>query len=341
MDYQKILAELCETDGVSGFEGHAAEKVKQLLAPYCDTVEIDRFHSVTGWKGCGKAGAKTLLLDAHIDQIGFIVTQVLEGGFLRFQEVGGVDPRMLLGAEVEILTETPIYGVIACMPPHLLKAGEENKAVPISEMVIDTGFLDAKDKIPVGTPVVFGESVCSFTKGSLTGKCLDDRAGILAILQTLEKIKDCQLEVNLAILASCQEETTSLGAGTGVFRQKPDYAIAIDVSHAKTPDAPGDKTFEYGGGVMIGMGPNMSRDMTQRLIKLARAEEIPYQLEVMEGFTGTNAWVMQVTGAGVATALLSIPLRYMHTPIESVKMEDIGAVSDLLCHYIKNLEVLL
>ena len=144
-----MLIQLCSADGVTGFEGHAAQKAAELLAPYCDRVEFDACGSVLGWKSCGKPNAKTVLLDAHLDQIGFMVTDVLEGGFLRFTQVGGIDPRMLLGAEVTILTETPRYGVISCTPPHLLAAGEQNKAVPMHEMLIDTGLLDAKSVEPL------------------------------------------------------------------------------------------------------------------------------------------------------------------------------------------------
>ena len=152
---KEMLIQLCSADGVTGFEGHAAEVAKKLLTPYCDLVEIDPCGNVLGWKSCGKPHAKTILLDAHLDQIGFMVTDVLYGGFLRFTQVGGIDPRMLLGAEVTILTEQPRYGVIACTPPHLLAAGEQDKAVPMHEMLIDTGLLDARSVIPIGTPIVF------------------------------------------------------------------------------------------------------------------------------------------------------------------------------------------
>ena len=338
MDSVRALTQLCETAAVSGFEKHGATIAAELLAHYCDSVEIDAFGNVIGVRRCGKKDAKTILLDAHLDQIGFVVTEVLDDGFLRFAEVGGVDPRMLLGCEVTILAEEPLYGVIACTPPHLLKAGEQDKAVPIHEMLIDTGLIEAKSSIRIGTPVVFAEPICQLSPGSITGKSLDDRAGIISIIQAMDKLKDEALSVDVAVLISVQEETTSLGAGIGTYRIRPDYAIAVDVSHAKTPDAPSDKTFEYGGGVLIGMGPNLNTQLTRALIKTAKAEGISYQQEVMEGHTGTNAWVMQIAAYGTAQALLSIPLRYMHTPIESIRLSDLDAVSDLLHHYIRNFD---
>lgn len=332
------LTRLCETPGVTGFERPAAECAAELLRPFCDSVEIDAAGTVTGMRHCGKKGAKTVLLDAHIDQIGFLVTEVLDGGFLRFTTVGGVDPRMLLGCEVELLCSPPRFGVISCTPPHLLKAGEQNKSVPVDEMLIDTGLLNAREAVPVGTPAVFAERMIQLEPGSITGKCLDDRAGVLAIVHAMEQLHDSPLAVDLAVQFSVQEEVTSLGAMTGAFRVRPDYAIAIDVSHAKTPDAPGDSTFNYGGGVMIGMGPNFHTPLTKALIRTAKAEGMDYQLEVMEGNTGTNAWEMQIAACGTAMALLSIPLRYMHTPIESIQLSDLESVSGLLYHFLRNFD---
>ena len=179
MQLEQTLRTLCARPAVSGFEMQAAKAVAELFRPYCDTVDADKNGNVIGSLSCGKEGAKTVLLDAHLDQIGFLVTEVLDGGFLRFAPVGGVDPRMLLGAEVTILTETPRYGVISCTPPHLLAAGEQNKAVPMHEMLIDTGLLDAKSVIPIGTPIVFAQPPYELTDGQITGKCLDDRAGFV------------------------------------------------------------------------------------------------------------------------------------------------------------------
>lgn len=336
MSQVKTLKTLCALPGVAGFEQFCAETVAELLRPLVDKVDIDPFGTVTGMIMCPQPEAKTVLLDAHLDQIGFVVTEVLEGGFLRFAPVGGVDPRMLLGSEVTLLTPSPLYGIISCMPPHLMQAGDADKAVPIHEMLIDTGFLDAKTRVPVGTPIVFRQEAVQLSSGSITSKCLDDRAGVAAILQALAKIDRKQLRVHVAVLFSAQEEVTALGAITGAFRIRPDYAIAVDVSHAKTPDAPAGDTFEFGGGVMIGMGPNMNTALTRSLVRLARAEQIDHQIEVMEGNTGTNAWHMQIAACGTAQALLSIPLRYMHTPIETIKLSDLDKTADLIAAFLKN-----
>ena len=336
MNLVQTLSDLCQVPAVTGFERAGAESVVSLLAPLVDEVRIDKVGSVIGLRRCGRENARTVLLDAHLDQIGFVVTEVLDGGFLRFAPVGGIDPRMLLGGEVDILTGEPLYGVISCTPPHLLKPGEEDKAVPIHEMLIDTGLLDAKTRVKVGTPIVFRQKMLQLSGDSITGKCLDDRAGIVSILHALEKLKNVALAVDLAVLISVQEETSSLGAIAGGYALRPDYAIAVDVTHAKSPDAPDE--FEYGGGVAIGLGPNLNTALSKALIRTAKAEGMDYQLEVMEGFTGTNAWDLQIAGTGAATALLSIPLRYMHTPIETIKLSDLESVGDLIYHFLRSFD---
>lgn len=330
-----LLKKLCVLPAVSGFEKKAAEEIAKLFEPFCDTVEIDKHGNVIAFRKSKNENAKTILLDAHLDQIGFLVSEVLENGFLRFVEVGGVDPRMLLGNEVTILADEPIYGIISCMPPHLLKAGEQDKAIGISEMVIDTGLIDAKKKIKIGTPIVFNAKPISLSKDTLTSPCLDDRAGIASILLAVEKLAEEEnAPCNVAVLISVQEEVTGLGAQTGTFAVRPEYGIAVDVTHGKTPDGPSDGVFDLASGVAIGMGPNFHRGFTNLIIKKAKAEDIPYTLEVMEGNTGTNAWTMQIVAEGVAMALLSIPEKYMHTPIETVAVSDVEATANLIYQFV-------
>lgn len=335
LQIEKTLQTLCALPAVSGFEEQAAQAVAALLRPLCDTVEVDHNGNVLGYKGCGRKHAKTVLLDAHLDQIGFVVTEVLDGGFLRFAPVGGVDPRMLLATEVTILADEPLYGVVSCMPPHLLKAGEQDKAVPVDQMLIDTGLENAKEKIRIGTPIVFAQQPVKLLGGQICSKCLDDRAGVAAILLALEKLKKHKKRrCNIAVLISAQEEVTGLGAQTGAFAVQPEYAIAVDVTHGKTPDGPSDGVFELGSGPAIGVGPNLHRGLTKRLIKTAKANDIDYSLEVMEGNTGTNAWTMQIVAHGIATALLSIPEKYMHTPVEVVKTSDVEDVAELMYRFL-------
>lgn len=336
METALLLQKLCDLPAVSGFEAAAAQAAAELFAPFCDDTTVDRQGNLLAFRRCGRENAKTILLDAHLDQIGFLITEVLDGGFLRFAPVGGIDPRMLLGSEVTILTDKPLYGVISCMPPHLLKAGEQNKAVPIDQMAIDTGLIDAKGKIPVGTPVVWAQPPVRLLGDRIASRCLDDRAGVAVLLSTMEKLqREKNLACDIAVLVSAQEEVTGLGAQSRTFFVQPDYAVAVDVTHGKTHDSASDDTFALGDGVAIGMGPNLHRGLTQALIQTAKAYDIPCDVEVMEGHTGTNAWTIQIVAHGVATALLSIPERYMHTPIETVSISDIENAAQLLYEFIR------
>ena len=335
VELKDLLTALCAADGVSGFEGRAAQAAADALRPYCDEVRVDAFETVYAVVRCPRAGAPTVLLDAHIDQVGFVVTEVLEGGFVRFAPVGGIDPRVLLGAEVTLLADTPLFGVISCIPPHLMKAGESDQSVPLSDMVIDTGFTQAGEHVRVGTPVVYRNALTSMGGDFVTSRSLDDRTGLAAIVDTVSRLDRDKLRINVAVIASCREEIGAIGAGLAAFRLQPEYGIAVDVGHGKTPDAADAiNCFELGGGTMIGMGPNLHPGLTRLLLHTARAHGIPHHLEVMEGDSGTNAWTMQVAGQGVAMGLLSIPLRYMHTAAETVCLRDIRAVSDLLTAFL-------
>ena len=147
-----------------------------------------------------------------------------------------------------------------------------------------------------------------------------------------------KLRCNIAVLISAQEEVTGLGAQTGAFAVQPEYAIAVDVTHGKTPDGPSDGVFDLGSGAAIGMGPNLHRGLTKALIRTAKANDIDYSLEIMEGDTGTNAWTMQIVGRGIACALLSIPQKYMHTPVEVVSLADVEAVVDLMAAFLREFD---
>lgn len=335
MDIQKTLEQLCALPGPSGFEQEAAKGALELLRPLVDDVYTTRLGSVVGVRRCGKEGAKKLLLDAHVDEIGILITGE-EDGFLRFRTLGGVDPRMLCDREMTLLTDPPIFGVVACLPPHIQTAEDMDQSTPVSELYLDVGLSseEAKKRIPIGTPGVFRGSCAPLGEEQCCGKALDDRACMTAILRALELLGEQEPEVDLYVLFSTQEETSSAGAITAVNQLCPDICVAVDVTHGQTPDAPKDQTLKIGGGPAIGMGPNMSRALTQRLISLAEREGIDYQVEVMSGHTGTNAWPIQICREGIATAVVSLPLKYMHTPVEVISRTDLDATARLLAAFV-------
>ena len=330
---RQALERLCTCTAPSGFEGPAAAVAAELLRPLVDEVSIDRMGNVLGVRRSKTPGAPKLLLDAHLDEIGLIVTGV-EDGFLRFRSIGGVDPRMLPGRELVVLTDPSLRGLVACPA-----GGDENKSVPLNELYVDVGLSqeEAERAVPVGTPMVYRAGCFPLGEEQMCGKSMDDRACFVTLLRAAELLRDKELDVELHIMGSTREEVSGAGAVVGTWAVAPDFCVAVDVTHGKTPDGPADKTFDLGGGPAIGVGPNMTRWMTERMIDKAREHSIPYQLEIMSGHTGTNGWEMQISREGVATSVLSLPLKYMHTPVETLSLADMEGVAQLLAAFTENL----
>lgn len=338
MNYERVLNRLCGLSGPSGFETAAVQAAVELLTPLVDEVSFNRLGSVLGVRRCGKENAPKLLLDAHLDEIGFIVTGH-EDGFLRFAALGGVDPRMLPDREVTIMTQPPLLGVVACLPPHIQTSGDMDKSIPISESYIDVGLSqeEAQKRIPIGTPITFRGGCTPLGEELLCGKAMDDRACFAILLDVMERLKERELNVDIYVLGSTQEEVSSAGAITAAYGVAPDLCVAVDVTHGTTPDAKNEETYPLGDGPVVGVGPNCVRWMSDRLTAVAKQLEIPSQLEVMSGHSGTNAWPLQISREGVATAVLSLPLRYMHTPLEVCARKDLDDTARLLAAFVESL----
>lgn len=336
MSIKERAAALCALDGPAGFEEAVAAAAAEQLRPLVDELHRDAMGNVIGIRRCGKDQAKKLLLDAHVDEVGFIVTEVTEG-FLKFAALGGVDSRMLPGREVRVLADPPVYGVVACLPPHVLSAEQRERAIEIKDLFIDIGLDDAaaRQRVPIGTPGVFDGPLFDLQGDSFVCKALDDRLCAAVILQALENLRGQALDCDVYVLFSTQEEVGMRGAAPAAFAIDPDYAVAVDVTHARTPDAPKSETFAPGSGCVITVGPNATRSITNALIETAEAEKIPYEIEVAPRSSGTNGWAIQIARQGIATAILSVPIKYMHSPMETVREADAQAAADLLTAFIK------
>lgn len=340
MELYDILERLCGLGGPSGFEKPVAEAAKELLEPLMDQVSIDRLGSVIGVRRCGKPEAKRLLLDAHLDEIGLVVTGI-EEGFLLFAPIGGVDPRMLPARELTILTRPePLFGVVACLPPHVQTAADHDKSVAIEDLRVDVGMTQeqAEKAIPIGTPMVYREGCFRLAGDQVCGKSLDDRSCFAILLRTAELLKGADLDVDLYIMGSVREEVSGTGAIVGTNAVNPDWCVATDVTFGITPGLSEDEVpCKLRGGPAIGMGPNMTWSLTDRMVAKAKTNGIPYQLEVMEGHTGTNGWYMQTCLEGIPTSVVSLPLKYMHSPIEVVSLEDMEQTARLLAAFVRDL----
>ena len=334
------IKKLTNAYGVSGDEVRISKIAAGLMAPYCDRVEIDDFGNVLGYRDCGIPGAKTVMLDAHIDQIGFLITEVTDEGFLRFTTVGGVDQRMLLGSELTVLTKKgPILGIVAAIPPHLQKAGDNKKSVPIPEMVVDIGMTgeQAKKVVRVGDYMAFANDALELQGDALCGKAFDDRACLVCLLHAMELLQGKPLAVNVVVSASTKEETGFQGGISAGFKVQPDYAIAVDVTHARTGDAP-QVIVKLGDGPNVDMGSNSNPKFAKRVIEVARAKQIPHIVTSCPAGSGTNAWPIQMQGQGVTTLVVSLPLKYMHSPVEMLRMSDVKNVGKLLAAFIENFD---
>lgn len=336
MDIRASLAALCACSGPSGREAPVASLAMDLLRPWVDEVSKDRFGNVIGIRRCGKENAKRVILDAHLDEVGMVITGAKDG-FLRFRAVGGVDPRMLPDREVTILSDPPRFGLIAVLPPHVQKAGDANKSIPLSDLYIDAGLTQKEGEALVGTFAVPRGAFCELLGDKVSAKALDDRAGFVTLLRAAERLKDVPLDVDLYFMGSSREEVNGGGALVGAFALRPHCFVAVDVTHARTPDGPKEETFPAGKGTVIGIGPNITRWMSDRLIAKAKERGLAWSPEVMTGSSGTNAWRVQTAREGIATAVVSLPVKYMHSPVETLDLRDLETSADLLAAFVTDL----
>lgn len=325
------LIKLCNACFI-GSERGAADIAKEMLAPYVDEIKTDLTGSVFGFIK-GKSD-KTTLISAHIDEIGFTVTNILSDGFLRVSKVGGVDIRVLPASSVIIHGKKDIVGVFSSTPPHLAK-DKSGEFSDLDEILVDTGIENIGDFVAIGDFVTFNTTAAELENGYITAKSVDDRSGCAVMLEVAKNIKSYGTpENNIIILLASGEELGNRGARIGAFGKNIDEAIIVDVSFGASPGADKSKCGECEKGAMIGVSPILNKDMTDSLINIAKEKAIPYQLEAMSGLTSTDADVVTVTETGIKTALVSIPIKYMHTPIETVYLPDIKAVSDLIIEYL-------
>ncbi len=327
-----LLEVLCPAYGVSGNESDAAKIAAELLGKYMP-VTVEPLGSVTGTL---EGDGVHIMLEAHLDQIGMVVTAVDEDGFLKVGAVGGVDPRILSGAEVTVHAKEKLYGVILSTPPHLLSSDEASKFRPISEAAIDIGMKkeQAQALVSPGDRITFNSKYRHLLGNRVASAALDDRAGVAAVLRCLEMLKDKNHGCKITVSFCVQEETGGSGAATAAFTAQPDEAIGVDVSFAKAPDVCGEKYATLGKGPMIGYAPLLDFDMSNKLKELAEKASVPYQIEVMGRGTGTDCDKIQIAGKGVKTALLSVPQRNMHTCVEVCDLEDIENTAKLMAEYI-------
>ena len=357
MDPVQLLRDLSQASGLSGYEQQVCDVARQAFEPYADALRTDALGNLIALRqgtcapgtcapgtcapGARSQGAplRSIMLAAHTDEIGLMVTGY-DGAFLRVTRVGGVDVRTLLGQEVLVHGTRPLVGIIGSRPPHVLPPSEWDKPVPLDKIHVDVGLPAEKvrEVVRVGDLVTLRREFLELAEGYVSGKSLDDRAGVVSLAVCLEVLSTMRHSWDVYAVATSQEEVGLRGALVSAYGIAPDIAIAVDVGFGAQQGVSENESVNMDGGPAVARGPNIHPLMFERLTDTARKVELPYQVEVAAGATGTDAWAIQVARQGIPTALLSIPLRYMHTSVETACMKDIVRTGRLMALFIAGLD---
>ena len=340
MDLIPLLKRLTETPGLSGFEQGIREQIQATWVSLVDEIRTDTLGNLIALKrGRGAEPRRKLMIAAHMDEIGLMVTQV-KGSFLSITQVGGQDPRVLLGQPVLVHGRRDLPGVIGSRAPHVLSAEDRDKLVPWEKLVVDVGLPadELAQQVRVGDLITFRQELTELQGGRITGKALDNRASVAAIAVCLETLQSRTHDWDLLVVATVQEEETLAGALTSTYQIVPEVGIALDVTFGDGPGVDKSETMSLGKGPSIGYGPNNHPGVHQGLVDAAKAIELPYQVEPMPRGAGTDAWAMEVVRCGIPTCVVSIPLRNMHMPVEVAEIKDIERVGRLLAEFTTRLD---
>lgn len=321
-----MITELSGLMSVTGFEYRAAGKIRELFAPYFDEIKTDRVGNHTLIKRCGREGAPKILIDTHFDEIGMLVSDVLEGGFLRIVNIGGIDPSIMQAADVTVYAKETLRGVVISVPPHL-RTDDDGKLPAVTELMVDVGLgytLDElRELIPIGTPVGFSPCYSELGDGYIAGKSFDNKACAAIAACAVSDVAADRLAGDVYLTLSTHEETPGLGGVCNVcFGEQPDYAMVIDVNLGDAPDAPERETVPMGKGVSICFSAATDRELSRMTQSLCESADIPFTRCVAPSSTGTNATAVNLVGEGIPVVDVGLPLRNMHTYNEVISLED-------------------
>jgi len=339
-DLLNLLKEMLSASGLSGFEGPIREIIREAWEPLTDELSISKIGSLHGLKkGQGDQPRKRVLISAHMDAIGMMVTQV-EDGLMRVTEIGGLDHRILPGQPVTVHGRKDLPGIVVQPPGHLLPESAGDGPVEMKYLFVDVGLMpdEVAELVRVGDTVSYAQEPLELTGEALAGHTLDNRVSVAAATLCLEALQGRVHDWDVWAVASAQEEETLGGALTSPFDIRPDIAIIIDVCFAKGPGSSDWRSLPFGEGVGIGYGPNIHPALYDAFEKKAKELEIPYHRDLMPKMSGTDAMAVQVVAEGIPCAVLGIPLRYMHTPVEMVSLKDIRRAGRLMAEFIADLE---
>lgn len=338
-----FLLDLLHASSPSGYEFEAQNVIEKYIAPVASSLKKDALGNRIA--NINPEGSPHVLMTGHMDEIGFIIRYINKDGFLFFDTIGGHDVGLISGRKVRILTQKGfVYGVTGRRAIHLLTAEERKQMPKLQSIWIDIGARnkeEAMEKVSVGDAVVYDNEPFYLDNGCLCARGIDDRGGTYVVQEVLRRLSKEHMDASLTAVSTTQEEIGTRGAIPAAYEVHPDIGIAVDVGHATDfPDGDSNKLgeFKLGAGPIIARGPNISPRVFEALKSCAERLKIPYQVEAESGPTGTDARVIQMSRKGVATGLVSIPLRYMHTPHELACLDDIEWVIQLLVEFTRSLK---
>lgn len=352
MSAKDFLQKLSEANGVSGYEHAVRDLVIEAFRPYADEISVTTMGSVIALKrgippvpplSKGEQGgvrpAPKVLIEGHMDEIGLMVTDI-EKGFIRFTQVGGFDARVLLVQEVLVHGKKELRGIIGSRPPHVLSDQERDQVIPMSQLFVDVGLPEeeVRDLVRPGDLITIARTMLSLNNNLVAGKAFDDRSAVVTLAEALRHLSTMKHSWDVYAVANVQEEIGLRGAETSAYQINPNVAIAIDVSHADQPNTPEINAVPLNEGMGIAMGPNIHPLVHEKLVAVAKAQEIPFQVTAYSGATGTDAWAIQVVREGIPTGLIDIPLRYMHTSVETLSISDLERIGRLLAAFCASLD---
>ncbi len=343
MNNRKLLTDLLEAPSPSGYEVPAQDVVREFLEPLADSVTTDVHGNVIAARNPG--GRPRLLLDAHADQIGMLVSHIDDKGYLYAQTIGGWDPQQLIGQRMTVWSDQgPVPAVIARKPIHLLNDAERKQVVKLEELWLDIGASDKEDalaRVRIGDPVTLELGVRWLGNDLANSPGMDDKCGVWVVLEAFRRADAEHLSAGLFTVSTVQEEVGLRGSRTATYEVAPDVGIAVDVTHATdcpTIDQRQRGDIKLGGGPVIFRGPNLNPAVVERLIALADENGIPYQLAAIGRACPNNSNAIQVSRGGVATGLVAVPNRYMHSAVEMISLKDLDAAAELLAKFALSLK---
>jgi putative aminopeptidase FrvX len=339
METVEFLKSLVSTSGLSAHEGPVLELIRDQWAPLVDTLDTSRLGSLQGLKrGEGQRSRPSIMIATHMDAIGLMVTSISEG-LLHFDEIGGIDPRILPGTPVVVHGRRDLPGVVVLPPMRTLPESARDAAIGLRHLLVDVGLAPGQVRrlVRVGDLISFATPPIELAGESLSGHSLDNRASVAALTACLEGLQNKGHIWDVWAVATAQEEETLGGASTSAYALQPDLAVVVDVTIGKGPGAEGWEVFPLGKGPTLGWGANLHPFLYKEFEELAKRLEVPVAMEVAPTYSGTDAHAIQVAREGIPTMLIGIPLRYMHTPVELVVIKDIQRAGRLLAEFILGL----